>query len=269
MLGGAAATAVRRLHGGESGGGFIYVKGPELLNKFVGASEDNVRALFVRAREHKRKHGWPAVIFVDEADAILSKRGTRLAGGDMERTVVPQFLAEMDGLDDACALVILATNRPDALDPAVVRVGRMDVKIQVTRPTREDCTVIATHALAGKPLDGLSEAQAGELVATEVFADSLTVGAVTIAETGQRIDIPLHAIINGAIIVGAVERATELAMARNAEAIASADLRSAVVELAREQGAGDLGDEVRDYVMAKAVAPAPEPTRKRVSGTRQ
>jgi ATP-dependent 26S proteasome regulatory subunit len=109
MLGKATATAVASV--GDGVPGFIYVKGPELLNKFVGESESRIRGLFDQAREHKKEHGSPAIVFIDEAESLLSRRGTGISS-DMEKTIVPAFLAEMDGLEDTAAVVILATNRP-------------------------------------------------------------------------------------------------------------------------------------------------------------
>lgn len=136
MLGKAAATAVAALHDNPSASGFMYVKGPEILDPYVGVAEANVRNLFTRAREHFVRYGVPAVLFIDEADAILGVRGGRHS--HMEKTIVPMFLTEMDGMDASGALVILATNRPDQLDPAVTREGRIDHKIHVTRPSIAD-----------------------------------------------------------------------------------------------------------------------------------
>src|SRR5271155_5446953 len=140
MLAKAAATALAELYGKESrGSGFIYVKGPELLNKWLGETEANIRRIFASAREHKEKHGYPAIVFIDEADALLGRRGSMGPGYEgMERTLVPQFLAEMDGMTSSGAFVLLATNRPDILDPAVVRDGRIDRKVHVSRPTEKD-----------------------------------------------------------------------------------------------------------------------------------
>lgn len=139
LLAKAAATSLAATHGAKHSSGFVYVKGPEILSKWVGQSEESVRSLFARARAHKVKHGYPAVIFIDEADAILGARGShgQESLGALSSTIVPMFLAEMDGFDDSSAVVVLATNRPDVLDPAVVRDGRVDRKVYVGRPSKE------------------------------------------------------------------------------------------------------------------------------------
>jgi proteasome-associated ATPase len=130
----AAATALARLHGASAQAtGFLAMSGPQsVLNKFVGESEANILKVFETARQHHREHGYPAIVFIDEADALLGKRGSRPWDG-MERTIVPTFLTEMDGLDTAkyAPLVILATNRPDILDDAIMRPGRIDRIIEI------------------------------------------------------------------------------------------------------------------------------------------
>ena len=133
MLGKAAATSIAKLYKGEPG--FIYIKGPELLNSYVGATEGKIRKLFSEARSFYIRTGNPAIIFIDEADAILPRRGSGRSS-DVEKTIVPQFLAEMDGLDESGAVVILATNRPESLDEAVLREGRVDKKIRIPRPDK-------------------------------------------------------------------------------------------------------------------------------------
>lgn len=144
MLGKAVATELGT-------NAFIYVKAPELLNQYVGATEERIRSLFRSAREHKQRTGQTAVIFVDEADAILQERGTGVSS-DMEKTIVPSFLTEMDGLSESAAMVILATNRPDTLDPAVIREGRIDARILIDRPGEEQVAEIFRIGLKGLPL---------------------------------------------------------------------------------------------------------------------
>lgn len=214
MLGKAAATALASLRGKSArSGGFVYVKGPELLNMFVGASEGNVRAVFAAAREHRKAHGYPPIVFVDEADAILGKRGERRGVEGMERTIVPQFLAEMDGLDACDALLILATNRPDALDPAVVRDGRCDLKIEVRPPSREDAAAIVAKVLRKAPLfepaDGL-----GEAAASAIFEDREPLYVVRCAEPKHDRRVALGDFVSGALCAGVAERAIRLARRR-------------------------------------------------------
>lgn len=134
MLGRAIATAIADASGHDmTDTGFIYIKSTELLNSYVGESERAVRSLFQKARRHTEKSGWPAIIFIDEADAILANRD----GNTLNKSLVAPFLTEMDGFDHSSAFVILATNRHDMLDPAVTRNGRIDFKIRVNRPTKE------------------------------------------------------------------------------------------------------------------------------------
>ena len=113
---------------------FINIKGPELLNKYVGETERQIRLIFERARE-KSEEGWPVIIFFDEMDSMFRTRGTGISS-DMESTIVPQLLAEIDGVEGLRNVIVIgATNREDLIDPAILRPGRLDVKIKVERPT--------------------------------------------------------------------------------------------------------------------------------------
>ena len=151
MIGKAASTALANIHGESASTGFMYVKGPEILQKYIGESEAIIRRLFSSAREHKEKYKYPATIFIDEADAIMNRRGSGISS-DVDRTIVPMFLTEMDGLSDSGAMVILATNRPDTLDPAIIREGRMDRKIEIPRPDQVACRSIARVHIKDKPI---------------------------------------------------------------------------------------------------------------------
>jgi proteasome-associated ATPase len=112
---------------------FLHVKGPELLNKYVGESERKIREIFKKAQEHA-EDGNPVIIFFDEMDALFRTRGTGISS-DTESTIVPQFLAEIDGLERLKNVIIIgASNRQDLLDPAIMRPGRLDVKIKIERP---------------------------------------------------------------------------------------------------------------------------------------
>ena len=112
---------------------FINIKGPELLNKYVGETERQIRLIFERARE-KSDEGWPVIIFFDEMDSMFRTRGTGISS-DMESTIVPQLLAEIDGVEGLRNVIVIgATNREDLIDPAILRPGRLDVKIKVERP---------------------------------------------------------------------------------------------------------------------------------------
>lgn len=242
MLGKAAATALADAHGSGSGG-FFYVKGPELLNSFVGASEANVRKLFEDARRHKARAGFPAVIFLDEADAILGKRGGERTIG-MERTIVPQFLAEMDGVGDSGAIVILATNRPEALDPAIVRDGRIDRRVAVTRPEIDDVVDIATRLFQKCPRRG-SAARLARILAARYSSPLFRVLTVTNVH-GEEIHVSLWAGRCGASVAGIVERAKSYAMRSGLSGVNRESVEVAVRELYAESLAVDHDDEIRE-----------------------
>ena len=115
---------------------FINIKGPELLNKYVGETERQIRLVFQRARE-KSDEGWPVIVFFDEMDSMFRTRGTGISS-DMESTIVPQLLAEIDGVEGLKNVIVIgATNREDLIDPAILRPGRLDVKIKIERPNED------------------------------------------------------------------------------------------------------------------------------------
>ncbi len=112
---------------------FFNIKGPELLNKYVGETERQIRLVFQRARE-KSEEGWPVIVFFDEMDSMFRTRGTGISS-DMESTIVPQLLAEIDGVESLRNVIVIgASNREDLIDPAILRPGRLDVKIKIERP---------------------------------------------------------------------------------------------------------------------------------------
>lgn len=143
----AIATWIGEQHGVGTGG-FLNVKGPEILNPFVGVTERTIRELFAEARSFYTKNKFPAVIFIDEAESVMNKRGSGIST-DIDRTIVPSFLTEMDGIVGSQAIVILATNRPDLIDPAILREGRIDRKFEVKRPGAEACLEIFKIHLRG------------------------------------------------------------------------------------------------------------------------
>lgn len=114
---------------------FLHVKGPELLNKYVGESERQVREVFQKAKE-KAEDGYPVIVFFDEMDALFRTRGSGISS-DVESTIVPQFLSEIDGVERLRNVIVIgASNRQDLIDPAVLRPGRLDVKIKIDRPDK-------------------------------------------------------------------------------------------------------------------------------------
>jgi proteasome-associated ATPase len=132
---------------------FLNIKGPELLNKYVGETERQIRLVFQRARE-KSEEGVPVIVFFDEMDSLFRTRGTGISS-DMESTIVPQLLAEIDGVETLKNVIVIgASNREDLIDPAILRPGRLDVKIKIERPDAEAAAqVFARYLTADLPLD--------------------------------------------------------------------------------------------------------------------
>ncbi len=120
---------------------FLNIKGPELLNKYVGETERQIRQVFQRARE-KSEEGVPVIVFFDEMESLFRTRGTGISS-DMESTIVPQLLAEIDGVETLKNVIVIgASNREDLIDPAILRPGRLDVKIKIERPNEAAATSI-------------------------------------------------------------------------------------------------------------------------------
>src|ERR671930_13094 len=112
---------------------FLNIKGPELLNKYVGETERQIRQIFQRAKE-RSEEGLPVIVFFDEMDSIFRTRGTGISS-DVESTIVPQLLSELDGVETLKNVIVIgASNREDLIDPAILRPGRLDVKIKIERP---------------------------------------------------------------------------------------------------------------------------------------
>ncbi|MET8795859.1 proteasome ATPase [Nocardia sp. NPDC004568] len=138
---------------------FLNIKGPELLNKFVGETERHIRIIFQRARE-KASEGTPVIVFFDEMDSIFRTRGSGVSS-DVETTVVPQLLSEIDGVEGLENVIVIgASNREDMIDPAILRPGRLDVKIKIERPDAESAQdIFSKYLTEGLPLhaDDLEE----------------------------------------------------------------------------------------------------------------
>jgi proteasome-associated ATPase len=127
---------------------FLNVKGPELLNKYVGETERQIRLIFQRAKE-KSEEGFPVIVFFDEMDSIFRMRGSGISS-DVENTIVPQLLSEIDGVESLKNVIVIgASNREDLIDPAILRPGRLDVKIKIERPDRDAAADIMSKYLTG------------------------------------------------------------------------------------------------------------------------
>ncbi|WP_255498013.1 proteasome ATPase [Nakamurella sp. PAMC28650] len=138
---------------------FLNIKGPELLNKYVGETERTIRLIFQRARE-KASDGTPVIVFFDEMDSVFRTRGTGVSS-DVETTIVPQLLSEIDGVEGLENVIVIgASNREDMIDPAILRPGRLDVKIKIERPDAESATdIFAKYLVPTLPIhpDDLAE----------------------------------------------------------------------------------------------------------------
>ncbi|NNC79962.1 MAG: proteasome ATPase [Acidimicrobiales bacterium] len=132
---------------------FINIKGPELLNKYVGETERQIRLVFQRARE-KAQEGWPVIVFFDEMESLFRTRGSGISS-DIESTIVPQLLAEIDGVETLRNVIVIgASNREDLIDPAILRPGRLDVKIRIERPDElAAAAIFSQYLVAELPID--------------------------------------------------------------------------------------------------------------------
>jgi proteasome-associated ATPase len=153
------AKKVAAKTGQEGKSYFLNIKGPELLNKYVGETERHIRLVFQRARE-KASMGTPVIVFFDEMDSLFRTRGSGVSS-DVENTIVPQLLSEIDGVEALeNVLVIGASNREDMIDPAILRPGRLDVKIKIERPDAEAARdIFSKYLTSSLPLhqDDLTE----------------------------------------------------------------------------------------------------------------
>ena len=217
--------------GEEIEGTFLHIKGPEILNMWLGESERKVREIFLAARE-KRAEGKLAFVFIDEAESIL---GTRRAmrSHSISNTLVPMFCAEMDGIEPLQEVVIiLATNRPDLIDPAILRPGRIDRKIKVTRPNKEAAQdIFSIYLTPDLPI----ETEPGETadkeivdnlitqVVDEMFRESSENRFLEVALRSGRRDILYRGHLCS--IESVVQRAKEIAMKR---AIAAPDTETGI-----------------------------------------
>lgn len=252
MLGKATATSISSIHNSsKDGNGFIYVKGPEILDKYVGVSESIIRQLFQRAIEFKNLNGFPAVLFIDEADAILSRRGSGVVS-DMEKTIVPMFLSEMDGLEESGALVMLVTNRPDTLDPAVIREGRIDFKIKVDRPTSESTYDIFMLNLVSLPINSPCSARGlAEMARDELFSNNYVLYRIHTKSKNTEYFTLKH-IVSGGMIVSIVGKATSLALQRDIASkartgIEECDIKSAISSTLIGNLDTDHDDELKEF----------------------
>src|SRR6202162_210074 len=204
---------------------FMHVKGPEILNMWVGESERMVREIFATARE-KKSEGYMPFLFIDEAESVL---GTRRASrhSNILSTLVPMFCAEMDGIDSLNdVVIILASNRADLIDPAILRPGRIDRKIKVNRPNREGAREIyRIYLTSDLPYDGALAKEAGNIgAAIDRLVERILEVQFARRDENKFLEITLRSgrketlyrsdLLSGAIIASIVERAKGMAIKR-------------------------------------------------------
>ena len=167
----ATAAAARGEDTADTKSFFLNVKGPELLNKYVGETERHIRLIFARARE-KASQGHPVVVFFDEMESLFRTRGTGVSS-DVETTIVPQLLSEIDGVERLENVIVIgASNREDMIDPAILRPGRLDVKIKIERPDAEGAReIFGKYLVPSLPIhpDDLAEHGGSAIEAVEAM----------------------------------------------------------------------------------------------------
>jgi proteasome-associated ATPase len=207
---------------------FLNIKGPELLNKYVGETERQIRLVFQRARE-KSEEGVPVIVFFDEMDSLFRTRGTGISS-DMESTIVPQLLAEIDGVETLKNVIVIgASNREDLIDPAILRPGRLDVKIKIERPNEGAAAQIyARYLTSDLPLDEDEVRSLGggdrnkavqsmiEKTVAEMYRDDEDNRFLEVTyQNGDKETMYFKDFSSGAMIENIVRRAKKLAIKRN------------------------------------------------------
>ena len=206
---------------------FLNIKGPELLNKYVGETERQIRRVFQQARDRSAE-GWPVIVFFDEMESLFRMRGSGISS-DMESTVVPQLLAEIDGVEALRNVIVIgASNREDLIDPAILRPGRLDVKIKIERPDAEAAAAIfaryltvdlpiaqsAVETIGGgekdKAVRGMIEQTVIEMYSTEEHNEFLEVTY----QNGDKETMYFRDFASGAMVENIVRRAKKLAIKR-------------------------------------------------------
>ncbi|WP_134323332.1 proteasome ATPase [Cumulibacter soli] len=231
-----ANSLAKQIHAGQVAAGavpdndkaarsyFLNIKGPELLNKFVGETERHIRMIFSRARE-KADQGTPVIVFFDEMESIFRTRGTGISS-DVETTIVPQLLAEIDGVEGLENVIVIgASNREDMIDPAILRPGRLDVKIKIERPDAEAAAdIFSKYLTADLPVndDDLAENGGDRTATIEAMIQSVVERMYAETEENQFLEVTyangekqimyFKDFNSGAMIQNIVDRAKKLAI---------------------------------------------------------
>jgi proteasome-associated ATPase len=244
-----AKQVARKLGRDDRRSYFLNIKGPELLNKYVGETERQIRLIFQRAKE-KSEEGVPVIVFFDEMDSLFRTRGSGISS-DIESTIVPQLLAEIDGVESLKNVIVVgASNREDLIDPAILRPGRLDVKVKIERPDEVAAADIFSKYLTTEiPIDASEIASRGSAEAAVRAMIEVTVAKmysedednrfldVTYAN-GDKETLYFKDFSSGAMIENIVRRAKKTAIKRaiagQPKGIASSDLINAIVQEYRE-----------------------------------
>ncbi|MBM7825371.1 proteasome-associated ATPase [Arcanobacterium pluranimalium] len=243
-----AQKILARDEGGNQRAYFLNIKGPQLLDKYVGETERQIRDIFSRARD-RAAHGIPVVIFFDEMEALFRTRGSGISS-DVETTVVPQLLAEIDGVEKLNNVIVIgASNREDMIDPAILRPGRLDIKIRIDRPDRSGAKeILLKYLLPTLPIhaselrntsvqeavEAMAEATVNELFAKNEASELLE---ITFAD-GSREKMYVSDLVSGSMLAAIVDRAKKLAikdyMASGDEGISTRHMLLALAQEIRE-----------------------------------
>jgi proteasome-associated ATPase len=218
------AEKISEKRGEKIKGFFLNIKGPELLNKYVGETERKIREIFIKAKE-KAAEDVPVIVFFDEMDALFRTRGTGISS-DVETTIVPQLLAEIDGVEGLKNVIVIgASNRQDLIDPAILRPGRLDVKIKIERPDRAAAADIFAKYLTTDIPFAASEVNGGGMPGAIKAMTAAAVEAMyALSEENRFLEITyangdkevlyFKDFASGAMIESVVRRAKKLALKR-------------------------------------------------------
>src|SRR5499426_2376797 len=218
------AEKISEKRGEKIKGFFLNIKGPELLNKYVGETERKIREIFLKAKE-KAAEDVPVIVFFDEMDALFRTRGTGISS-DVETTIVPQLLAEIDGVEGLKNVIVIgASNRQDLIDPAILRPGRLDVKIKIERPDRAAAADIFGKYLTTSIPVAESEVNGGGIPgAIKAMTDAAVEAMYALSEENRFLEVSyangdkevlyFKDFSSGAMIESVVRRAKKLALKR-------------------------------------------------------
>jgi proteasome-associated ATPase len=242
------AEKISEKRGEKIKGFFLNIKGPELLNKYVGETERKIREIFIKAKE-KAAEDVPVIVFFDEMDALFRTRGTGISS-DVETTIVPQLLAEIDGVEGLKNVIVIgASNRQDLIDPAILRPGRLDVKLKVARPDRGGAAdIFAKYLTADIPFAEAETANGNVAGAITAMIGAAVEAMYALSEENRFLEVTysngdkevlyFKDFASGAMIESIVRRAKKLALKRyiggGPKGLTADDLLTAVREEFKE-----------------------------------